>query len=77
MRDMSPVQAATLSGWGWAEGSPVDVAAEPRHLANIALKGPEHITAAALSADGSHLAVGQLETGSLRLFRLSAEEVST
>ena len=48
-----PGQASSLSGWQWAEGSPVDVAQEPCHLAHIAAKGPGHIAAIAVSARGS------------------------
>lgn len=53
----------------------MDVSTEPRHLASISLRGPEHISAAAFSPDATSVAVSQLEPGSLRLFKLSSQEV--
>lgn len=70
-----PGQASSLSGWQWAEGSPVDVAQEPCHLAHIAAKGPGHIAAIAVSARGQHVAFAQSGPDSTRLFRLAAAEV--
>ncbi|CAL8461915.1 g1446 [Coccomyxa elongata] len=63
--------AASVSGWAWAEGAPVDVGQEPRHLARIAAKGPAHVAAAAMSADGAAIAFCQADPESVRLFRLA------
>ena len=67
------VQAGSLSGWQWAEGSPLDVAREPAHLARIAAQGPGHIAAAALSAAGQHVVFAEAGPDSTRLFRLACE----
>lgn len=68
-------QAARLSGWEHTEGYPVDVVREPLHLAHIRAKGPEHISAAAVSPDGQLIAFAGAAVGSLRLYRLSRMEV--
>ncbi len=70
------LQAASVSGWAWAEGAPVDVGQEPRHLARIAAKGPAHVAATAMSADGAAIAFCQADPESVRLFRLAAAPVS-
>jgi hypothetical protein len=62
-----------VSGWQWAEGSPVDVAQEPAHLARITAKGPGHIAAAAMSAAGQHVAFASAGPDSTRLFWLACE----
>lgn len=67
------LQAGSVSGWQWAEGSPVDVASEPAHLARITAKGPGHIAAAAMSAAGQHVAFAEAGRDSTRLFRLTRE----
>ena len=53
----------------------MDVVREPLHLAHIRAKGPEHISAAAVSPDGQLVAIAGAAAGSLRLYRLSRMEV--
>ena len=53
----------------------MDVVSEPLHLAHIRAKGPEHISAAAVSPDGQLIAFAGAAAGSLRLYRLSRMEV--
>ena len=61
-------QAASISGWAYEEGSPVDVLRGPRHLARIAIRGPHHVLAAAASPDGALVAVS--DASCVRLFRV-------
>ena len=53
----------------------MDVVREPLHLAHIRAKGPEHISAAAISPDGQLVAFAGAAAGSLRLYTLSRVEV--
>lgn len=48
------------------EGDPLDVIEPPACLAELKLRGPRHLTCAAISADGSRLAAS--DAGGLRLF---------
>lgn len=66
-------QAASISGWAYEEGSPVDVLRRPRHLARIALRGPHHVLAAAASPDGALVAVS--DASCVRLFRVRLRTV--
>ena len=70
------MQATSLSGWEHTEGYPVDVVQEPVHVAHITAKGPEHISTAAISHDGSHMAFAGAAAGSMRMYKLSGGEVS-
>ena len=49
--------ASRASGWGWAEGAPVDVVAPPTARARVTLSGPGHASAAAVSAGGRWIAL--------------------
>lgn len=70
------MQATSLSGWEHTEGYPVDVVQEPVHIAHIRAKGPDHISTAAISHDGSHMAFAGPAAGSTRMYKLSVTEVS-
>ena len=56
---------ARASGWGWAEGAPVDVAVKPRALARVALAGARHAGAAALAPGGAWIALASPERTTL------------